>query len=169
MHKLTHAQRFDWSLATLYKAARSNFVAVAVKMQSNAVFSVSENKKMKLTRSKDGTHGIDLRIYENDRPTAKGVTLNILQFQNLIDLLPVLESGLDDLTRGSEVNVSENLSGDVFVTVESPFFCVNVRQYFIPNGGYALVPTRRGITFNAREFLDFKTQLKSIADRLSSC
>jgi len=89
---------------------------------------------------------VHVREYSyGDRPTLKGICLTPSRWVTLVSRIDLLEEGFTDPMGDMSHDEGEHLGGNVYAKASSEYKTVDIRQYFIPEGGARLLPTRRGI------------------------
>ena len=99
---------------------------------------------------------VDLREWQNDYPTKKGISLNTMQFKDLSRGLsevidPVLKNEKGE-NKGATHDERYHLGGGVYVTLTKNNPCVDIRQYWKPPNQNDTVPTKKGLTLRPLEY-----------------
>ncbi|OWF53868.1 hypothetical protein KP79_PYT24052 [Mizuhopecten yessoensis] len=100
---------------------------------------------------------IDIREWENGKPTKIGVSLTLSRWLTFCDAIEELEKAL----RSGKIDVRCHLGGNVFATVSNGYRCVNIRQFFKPES-QELTATRKGIALRLCEWNTLVEYLPSI-------
>jgi hypothetical protein len=84
--------------------------------------------------------GIDIRqwwITQSGalKPSRRGVTMPLKRYVMLRDSLKELSNSLKDVCLGRNVNLKIHLGANMFASVQSPYRCVNLRQWFQDTNG----------------------------------
>lgn len=100
---------------------------------------------------------VDLRQWENNYPSKKGVSLNLMQYKNLLAALdltitPAFTNDQKELQFKAAKNGSHHLGANVFVSARQDNPCVDNRQYWKPSNYTTIVPTKRGLCLRPTEF-----------------
>ena len=77
-----------------------------------------------------GESRLDLRVWENKFPTKNGVVLPLKRYLVLRRLMSNITTALEDVCSSKQVNLKIHLGGNVHVTVNSPYACVNIRKWY---------------------------------------
>jgi hypothetical protein len=104
--------------------------------------------------------GVEVHLGES--PT-KQIRLPLQRWKILCDLLPSIENAVGRLVAGiEEFQFREHLGKNQFVTVTSSVFCVDLRQFWVPQNETNLKPTKQGIGLRLPEFRALQQTLVSI-------
>ncbi|KAK3085934.1 hypothetical protein FSP39_010969 [Pinctada imbricata] len=122
-----------------------------------------ENNRFARVVEWNGEPRVDLREWEciNSEPvkaTKKGVSLDLIQFKTLTD---ILQDYVDESLKKKEA-ISWHLGANVFITVQKDNPCVDIRLYWRPPDKTESVPTRRGLCMRPSEYTTFKQHLEEI-------
>ena len=98
---------------------------------------------------------IDLREWDGDKPTKKGISLTLMRWKNLVDALEFVDEALEKKSA-----YTAHLGGNVFINIEQGCVCVDIRQYWKPQGD--LVPTRKGLCLRPDEYKKLKEIIPQI-------
>jgi hypothetical protein len=114
---------------------------------------IGNSKMVKYYINSGGNFKFDLRKFDNcGLPTERGITLDVNQFKELVNLsntLLLLYS--DAFDRRNEVDVRYPLSGCVYASLNFNSLYVDVRHFYV-DVDFSLRPTRLGVAFNLDEF-----------------
>ena len=105
---------------------------------------------------------VDLREWQHNYPTKKGISLNLVQYKNLlagldISINPALTENKDDLF---------HLGANVFVKAKEDNPCMDIRQYWIPPNQQESVPTKKGLCLRSMEYKALTDQMSEIEKHL---
>lgn len=104
-----------------------------------------------------GERRVDLREWQDDKPTKKGISLTLMRWKNLVDSIEYIDKALADKTE-----CSSHLGGNVFCTAKGT--CIDIRQYWKPED--SVVPTKKGLCLRPLEYQRLKDLLPDIATSL---
>ena len=104
-----------------------------------------------------------------NRPTLRGICLTPSRWATLMSRVDLLD---DEFVRpaGSDkpgmhlVEEGEHLGGFVYAKASNEYKTVDIRQYFIPEGGKKEIPTRKGIRLRNFEWVSLKNLAKEITE-----
>ena len=105
-----------------------------------------------------GEMRVDIREWDNDLPTKKGVSLSLMQYKNL---LAGIETFIDPAMKENK-NEMFNLGANVFMKVRKNNPCVDIRQFWKPPQHSEAVPTKKGICLRPSEYAALKTFIPEI-------
>lgn len=110
---------------------------------------------------------VDLRQWENNYPSKKGVSLNLMQYKNLLAALdltitPAFTNDQKELQFKAAKNGSHHLGANVFVSARQDNPCVDIRQYWKPSNYTTIVPTKRGLCLRPTEFKALQSYISDI-------
>jgi hypothetical protein len=85
-------------------------------------------------------------------PSKIGVCFTPLRLAAFRNKLDEIEEGVKLLRAGKPVDLKLHVGGLVYVTIQSGYFIVNIRKYFIPENQIDEIPTRSGIALKLNEW-----------------
>lgn len=106
-----------------------------------------------------GEMRVDLREWNDDKPTKKGISLTLMRWKNWVDHLEFVDQALADKT-----NFKRHLGGNVYCTVTEGSGCVNIRQFWKPQE--EVVPTKKGLCLRPVEYSALKKLVPEIGKAL---
>ena len=92
---------------------------------------------------------VDLREWNDDKPTKKGISLTLMRWKNLVDALEFVDQGLQ-----TKRAYTAHLGGNVNLTMGEGSVCVDIRQFWKPEEDS--VPTKKGICLRPGEYQRLK-------------
>jgi len=106
---------------------------------------------------------VDIREWETKHdkrvPTKKGISLPLHRWKMLADTFEFLDQALVE-----HRDYSTHIGGNVYASVQANGVCMNIRQYWVPPNHTEVVPTKKGITPRAAEYLRLKDVACVIGD-----
>lgn len=102
-----------------------------------------------------GEKRVDLREWDKNKPTKKGISLTLMRYKVLVDNLEFIDKAL---TNGTACHY--HLGGNVYCTVKEGNPCVDIRQFWKPEE--EVVPTRKGLCLRPLEYRRLKEILSDI-------
>ncbi len=102
---------------------------------------------------------MDIREWRDDRPSKKGISLTLMRYKNLVYLLELADRAIQ-----SKESFDRHLGGNVYITIGQDSACVDIRQYWNPQG--EVVPTKKGICLRPTEYSRLKELLPEIGGTL---
>ena len=107
---------------------------------------------------------IDIREWiRPNKPTMKGVSLPAKRWARLRDLIKgEMDEQVDRMFAGVETDDKWHIGGNVYVTVNTEYPCVDIRHFWLPDGASDPVPSRKGIALRQPEW----DRLKDAFDHL---
>lgn len=102
---------------------------------------------------------VDIREWNENKATKKGISLTLMRYKNLVDLLEFADQAI----QGKEF-YKRHLGGNVYVSIEEGSVCVDIRQYWKPEE--VLVPTKKGLCLRPAEYTRLKELLPEIGQTL---
>jgi hypothetical protein len=113
----------------------------------------------------DGQVYVHLRKYNlghgKKYPTKKGAALTPSRWQQFVSRIVDVENAVQKLSDGEDVQYTQHLGGNWYVSVTKGFPCVDFRKFWLPEGVDQAVPTRKGI---ALKIVEFKALLGALDD-----
>ena len=100
-------------------------------------------------------------IEERDSQT-KTVTLPAKRWVVLITILPDIENSVNALKTKQDVKFSTHLGGGYFTSVNTGFFCVDIREFYFNKKMGSPRPTKHGIALNMVQWDQFKDIVQQI-------
>ena len=128
-------------------------------MSPRCKLSLGNGRYVQVTEWK-GELRVDIREWDNDLPTKKGISLNLMQYKNL---LAGIETFIDPAITENK-NESFHLGANVFVKVRKNNPCVDIRQFWAPLS--EAVPTKKGLCMRPSEYAALKTFVPEIEKML---
>ncbi|XP_069109811.1 uncharacterized protein [Argopecten irradians] len=99
-------------------------------------------------------------------PTKKGIALNPTRWKRLVDRCSgTIDDTIEKVKKGELVDIKLHLGGNLYVSINSGYGCVNIRRWYMPkdeDGG--LVPTRQGIALNFEQWDKLKDCMLLLPD-----
>ena len=127
-----------------------------------------QNKYIELTNWQREPR-IDVRVWGGPfesaypYPTKKGVSFPLLRWKALCFFIEDIDDAMIQ-----EKNWKSHLGGNVYASTSTEFpKRVDIRQWFIPDGYSELVPTKRGINLNNREWNQLKEAAQDLQENVS--
>ena len=118
-------------------------------------------KKVLKVKPWNGNTRFDIREWNSGYPTRKGVSLPTLRWVSLTYATRFIDEALADLSKNREVKFEYHIGGNVYVTVDSPYRLVDIRQRFVDEEG-VLRPTRRGVKLRLKEWASLKEAVEAV-------
>jgi len=63
-----------------------------------------------------------------------------------------VDTGLEEFMEGKNIKFTQHLGENVYVTLQTPYKCVDIRQFWIVPGTEQLHPTKIGIPLTFQEY-----------------
>ena len=122
-------------------------------MENN--FALGNNRHVKVCEWK-GEKRVDLREWENDKPSKKGISLTLMRWKCLVD-------GIDNVNEALKNNTfyQYHLGGNVYCTVRENNPCVDIRQYWKPEN--EVVPCKKGLCLRPEEYRRLQEVISDIS------
>lgn len=109
---------------------------------------------------------IDVRLFDDDEPTEKGQSMTLSRWRILCDSIEIIDKNLEDVKKDKDVDYRLHLGGNVYVSVISPYRCINIRKFYfmrnVKSGKKTLYPTREGVSLRFPEWAKLKNNLSVI-------
>ena len=102
-----------------------------------------------------GERRVDLREWQDGKPTKKGISLTLMRWKNWVDYIEYLDQAL-----AAKQEYGSHLGGNVYCTVTKGSGCVNIRQYWKPEE--EVVPTKKGLCLRSIEYNKLKELIPEI-------
>ena len=81
---------------------------------------------------------VDIREWKDDKPTKKGISLNLMRWKNWVDQMEYVDKALVN-----KQSFIYHLGGNVFCKIDENSTCVDIRQFWKPQD--EVVPTKTGM------------------------
>ena len=131
------------------------------------LYTVSDKKFVK-TYYTNGNFQCQLTTKTNDIIEI-GTTLNLHQFKMLLDAYSKLVSTLHAaFYKGEKSYTIHDLTDGIYASVNSGYFCLDVREFYIDKKTGNPLPTQRGVAYNVKEVKILHEILEAI-DTLITC
>ena len=98
---------------------------------------------------------VDLREWENDAPTKKGISLILMRWKNLVDAFEYADQGLQN-----KEAYKAHLGGNVYICIGTGSVCVDIRQFWKPEN--EVIPTKKGLCLRPGEYQRLKELIPEI-------
>lgn len=82
------------------------------------------------------------------------------ELKQILDLKPCISACMKDYLHGKKVKFTQNLGQDIYMSLQTPFRCIDVRKFWTIPGTEQLHPTRIGIPLNFTEYFNLITVLE---------
>ena len=102
---------------------------------------------------------VDIREWKDDKPTKKGISLNLMRWKNWVDQLEYVDKALEN-----KQSFTYHLGGNVFCKIGENSVCVDIRQFWKPQD--EVVPTKKGMCLRPLEYSSLKQRLPEIGNVL---
>ena len=123
--------------------------------QKEEKYDQTEPKKMEYTAL--GSNSFLRKFSEDIYYLQKGEhTIRLLkpELKQMLDLKPCISACMKDYLHGKKVKFTQNLGQDIYMSLQTPFRCIDVRKFWIVPGTEQLHPTRIGIPLNFTEYFN---------------
>ena len=117
-------------------------------------FALGNNRYVKVCEW-NGEKRVDMREWDNDKPTKKGISLTLQRWKQLADHIELVDEALKD---GRVYQI--HLGGNVYCSVRENNPCVDIRQYWKPND--EVVPCKKGLCLRPGEYQRLKDVIPEI-------
>lgn len=115
-----------------------------------------------------GQQRVDIRQWtDGGERTRKGISLPRAYWQMLVAGKQQIQDVMKRMRQTQNVNEGFSLGGDVYVTIKSPLWLVDIRYWYTSQDGM-LKPGRRGISLKFPEFHNLMEYAKEIGKTLDS-
>lgn len=102
------------------------------------------------------------KLLDGTKPTKDGITLNLQRCNELFISLPFLEDAVRTMESNQDTFYRRHLGGNWHVTVQNGFNCVDIRQFWFPEGCSEIQATRKGISLTFEQFKELRNGLRII-------
>jgi len=117
-------------------------------------FELGQNRSVVVSLCKGGIK-VHIREYtQSGSPTKKGICLWRSRWVTLTRSMSSLSEAVSAFTTYLYVptDCKYHIGGGVYATIDHNYACVNIREYFVPDGQRTEIPTKRGIALRFPEF-----------------
>ncbi|XP_053388402.1 uncharacterized protein LOC123540135 [Mercenaria mercenaria] len=104
---------------------------------SRCYFALGNDRYVQVNEWK-GEMRVDIREWQGDKPTKKGISLTLMRWKNFVDQLTYADKVLQD-----KQSYWSHLGGNVYCNITENSVCVDIRQHWKPEN--EVVPTKKGI------------------------
>ena len=125
--------------------------------KQEATKNVKEAETKKMEHTVLGSNSFLREFSENIYYLQKGEhTIRLMkpELKQLMDLKPCISVCMKDYLHGKKVKFTQNLGQDIYVSLQTPYRCIDVRKFWIVPGTEQLHPTRIGISLNFTEYFN---------------
>ena len=98
---------------------------------------------------------VDIREWNDDKPTKKDISLTLMRWKNLVDQFENVERALQN-----KENYWSHMGGIVYCNITDTSVCMDIRQYWKPVN--EVVPTKKGICLRPQERVSLKELVPEI-------
>lgn len=78
--------------------------------------------------------------------------IHVPELRQLLDIKPSIASCIHDYLEGKKVKFVQNLGEDLYVGIQSPYRCVDLRKFWIIPNTEQIFPTKMGIPLTFTEY-----------------
>jgi len=126
------------------------------------IYNLGHSKILKVCRFNNQKR-VDLRIWEEGKPTKKGVSLTVTEVKELINHLDEVMSEFSALRESGEgQNKIFPIGRSVYFSFDAAFGCVSIRRHFTPPNTTTILPTRFGVSLGFEKFCRLSEILRQI-------
>ncbi len=111
----------------------------------------------------DGQPHIDIRRWSRGYPTRKGISLRHQDWVRLLESKDNLAVLINDMREGLWVDEHLHINGSVFATVSSPYWTINIREWYEEDGSEK--PSWKGINLSFNQW----NQLLRLQEDVKEC
>ena len=120
----------------------------------NTSFQLGNGRRVRVVEWKGETR-VDVREWDGDIPTKKGVSLSLSRWKSFLDFIDQVDEALKE-----NKTYSLHLGGNVYCNVKEGSPCVDIRQYWKPQDD--VVPTKKGLRLRPQEYQRLKDILQEV-------
>ncbi|KAL4231826.1 Transcriptional coactivator [Mactra antiquata] len=102
------------------------------------------------------------KLLNNKIPTKDGISLTLQRCNELFISLSYLDSAVNLMELNQETFYRRHLGGNWHVSVESGFKCVDIRQFWLPEGASEMRATRKGVSLTFQQYKELRNGLSVI-------
>jgi hypothetical protein len=99
------------------------------------------------------------------KPSRRGVTMPLKRYVTLSHSLEELSKALNEVCQGKEIQLKIHLGDDMYASVQSPYRCVNLRQWF--NDAQGVLRPGKGVALNVPVWDKFLLVNADLHDRIT--
>lgn len=92
-------------------------------------------------------------------PTKNGISLTLQRCNELFSSLSHIDIAVQQMELNQDTFYRRHIGGNWYVTVQSGFKCVDIRQFWLPDGETDIRATRKGISLNFQQYKELKNGL----------
>ena len=86
----------------------------------------------------------------------KGLAMTLEQWVELVDSIEGIDLKIQSVADKAVPDFKHHLGSNKYARVNTDFFCVDLRQFWLPEGMTEVIPTKRGISLNFKQWTEFK-------------
>lgn len=124
-------------------------VPMEVEYERETLFKLGSGLRLEATRFNREPR-VDVRVWDDERRTKKGISLQGEQWLNLLSLVDDVEKDITQMGDGQNVNRSYHLGSNTFLDIRSPYKVMHIRRLYMHDG--ILKPGRQGIVLRVVEW-----------------
>ena len=148
--------------SSLSTSTPTEVVPPTVKGDGLCLTSLGNNVWLKVSEWK-GEKRVDIREYNTKYPTKTGISLTLNRWTGLCHAVDMVDEHLTRVKKGEHVEFEFHIGGNVYVSINSPFWIVSIRQFFCPmNGANMRRPTPKGIRLKLGGWNTLKETIASV-------
>jgi hypothetical protein len=99
---------------------------------------------------------------ENKIPTKDGISLTLSRWKELVNVLEPIEKAVEEYPS----NFKYHLGGNHYVSITEGYERVDIRKFWLPEGGDQIKATRKGISLTFEDFGKLKDCVSTIAGHI---
>ena len=82
--------------------------------------------------------------------------MTLEQWVELVDSIEGIDHKIQSVADEAVPDFKHHLGSNKYARVNTDFFCVDLRQFWLPEGMTEVIPTKRGISLNFKQWAEFK-------------
>ena len=100
------------------------------------------------------------KLLDEKIPTKDGISLTLQRCNELYMSLPNVDIAVSEMERNDGTFYRRHLGRNWYLTVQTGFKCVDIRQFWLPEGASEISATRRGVSLSIPQYKELRNGLR---------
>jgi hypothetical protein len=102
------------------------------------------------------------KLIKGEYPTKDGISLTLQRCNELIISVPFLDQSVNMIKFNQDTFYRRHIRGNWHATLQGGFKCVDIRQFWLPEGAKEICSSKKGISLNFDQYKELTNGLRAI-------